>query len=212
MVPLCLQRCRSLSLRTAPHMPRGVLWFIFNLQIKDRVSYTHTYSWLLISLLILPLDLFLHTHCFIHTWVAGRWQHRSKWVHPCSLLKDDQVFSLTKWDRTPESFPSMVWLGCFLAWLAQISLLIAVPTQYLLSWLKKTKIVDVVVVIQCSVGWRGGKGVKGVRVKGWSSCYQARDQSGWGFATKSKTLAFQVSWEPLLLFTRDSINDWLYIV
>jgi hypothetical protein len=29
-------------------MPRGVLWFIFNLQIKNRISYTYTYSTVMI--------------------------------------------------------------------------------------------------------------------------------------------------------------------
>jgi hypothetical protein len=49
--------------------------------------------------------------------------------------------------------------------------------------------------------------VKGVRVKGRGSCYQARDLSGWGFATMSKILALQVSG-----VLRGSINDCLYIV
>jgi hypothetical protein len=40
--------------------------------------------------------------------------------------------------------------------------------------------------------------VKGVRVKGWGSCYQTRDQVGWGFATMRKILAFQVSWGSFL--------------
>jgi hypothetical protein len=57
--------------------------------------------------------------------------------------------------------------------------------------MKKTVIVDV--VITHNVGQRGGKGVRGNRKLRVGSCYQARDQSGWGFATMSKTSAFQVS-------------------
>jgi hypothetical protein len=66
-------------------------------------------------------------------------------------------------------------------------------TKKELSWTKMTVIVDVVVVN--SVMWAEGvgRGVKGVRVKGWGSCYQAGDQSGWEFATMSKKLALQVS-------------------
>jgi hypothetical protein len=62
--------------------------------------------------------------------------------------------------------------------------------------MKKTVIVDVVVVnsVMGLKGPRGGKGVKGVGIEGWDSCYQARDQSGWGFASMSKTLDLQVSW------------------
>ncbi len=41
--------------------------------------------------------------------------------------------------------------------------------------------------------------MKRARVKGWGSCYQARDQRGWEFATMSKKLALQVSWGSLLL-------------
>jgi hypothetical protein len=36
--------------------------------------------------------------------------------------------------------------------------------------------------------------VEGARAKGWGSCYQTGDQSGWEFATMSKKLALQVSW------------------
>jgi hypothetical protein len=40
---------------------------------------------------------------------------------------------------------------------------------------------------------RGGKGLKGVKAKGWGSCYQNGDQGGWEFVTTSKKLALQVS-------------------
>jgi hypothetical protein len=39
----------------------------------------------------------------------------------------------------------------------------------------------------------GEKGVKGVKAKGCGSCYQTREQGGWGFVTTSKKLALQVS-------------------
>jgi hypothetical protein len=55
-------------------------------------------------------------------------------------------------------------------------------------WTKKTVIVDVVYVEL----W-GEKGVKGVKAKGWGSCYQTGDQGGWEFVTMSKKLALQVS-------------------
>jgi hypothetical protein len=58
-------------------------------------------------------------------------------------------------------------------------------------------IVDVVVVnsVMWAKGWERGERA---RVKGWGSCYQTGDQSGWEFATMSKKLAFQVSWGSLL--------------
>jgi hypothetical protein len=37
------------------------------------------------------------------------------------------------------------------------------------------------------------KGVKGVKAKGWDSCYQPVDQGAWEFVTTSKKLALQVS-------------------
>jgi hypothetical protein len=55
--------------------------------------------------------------------------------------------------------------------------------------IKKTKIVDVVVVWAKGVG--GGEG--GVESKGRAVDTKQGDQSGWGFATMSKTLVFQVS-------------------
>jgi hypothetical protein len=60
-----------------------------------------------------------------------------------------------------------------------------------LSQTKKTVIFDVVVV-NSVLGLKGWEGVKRVGIKGWGRCYQARDQSGWGFATMSKTPDFQV--------------------
>jgi hypothetical protein len=72
----------------------------------------------------------------------------------------------------------------------------------------ETEIVDVVVVIKCNVNRGSGKEVKGVGIKGWGSCYHARDQSGWGFATMSKTLAFQVS---MGFFSSFSQGVWLII-
>ncbi len=67
---------------------------------------------------------------------------------------------------------------------------------------KKTGIVDVVIVI--SVMWAKGWG-RGVRGKSQrvGSSYLARDQSGWGFATMSKKLAFQVS-RSFLLFLQEA--------
>jgi hypothetical protein len=69
--------------------------------------------------------------------------------------------------------------------------------------MKKTEIVDVIVVKKAmwAEGGGGGEGVKGARVKGWGSSYQIRDQSGWEFATMSRKLAFQVS-RGSLLFAR----------
>jgi hypothetical protein len=58
---------------------------------------------------------------------------------------------------------------------------------------EETEIVDVIVIILYNVKRRGGKEVKGIGIKGWGSCYQARDQSGSGLATMSKTHAFQVN-------------------
>jgi hypothetical protein len=69
-----------------------------------------------------------------------------------------------------------------------------------LSRTKKTVMIDVVVVNNV-IGLKGWERGEGVRIKGWGSCYQARDQSGWGFATMSKTSAFQVSWGSFLLST-----------
>ncbi len=63
--------------------------------------------------------------------------------------------------------------------------------------MKKTVIVDVVFVNSVmwaeGQGWERGKGVKGVKTKGWGSCYQTGNQGGWKFVTTSKKLALQVS-------------------
>jgi hypothetical protein len=56
---------------------------------------------------------FTSLHILLHTWEAKRCQHCSEWVHPCSSLKADWVFSLTTWDRTPNNFPTMAF--CSLA-------------------------------------------------------------------------------------------------
>jgi hypothetical protein len=74
------------------------------------------------------------------------------------------------------------------------------------------EIVDVVVVNSIMLAEGGGEGVKGARVKGWGSSYQARDQSGWEFAPMSKNLVFQVSRGSSLFFARGLINNCLYIV
>ncbi len=67
--------------------------------------------------------------------------------------------------------------------------------------MKKTLVVDIVLVN--SVRWaEGGKGVKGAKAKGWDSCYQTRDGSGWEFITTIKKLALQVSRGSLLFFAR----------
>jgi hypothetical protein len=58
--------------------------------------------------------------------------------------------------------------------------------------MKKTVIVDVIIVN--SVMWAEEvERVKGARVKGWGSFWQAGDQSGWEFATMSRKLALQES-------------------
>jgi hypothetical protein len=54
-------------------------------------------------------------------------------------------------------------------------------------------IVDVVIVNSLLWAEGVGMGVKGVRVKGWGSCYQVGHQRGWQFATMTKILALQVS-------------------
>jgi hypothetical protein len=110
MVYYCSGQCQS---QEKMHMPAGVLWFIFNLQIKNKVCYSiHIHTQLLGSLLISTRFILL-TYCFVHTWVARRWQHCSKWVHPCSFVKADWVFWLTTWGWTFSSFPPVTWLGCF---------------------------------------------------------------------------------------------------
>jgi hypothetical protein len=40
---------------------------------------------------------------------------------------------------------------------------------------------------------RGEKGVRGVKAKGWGSCWQTRDKGGWEFVTTSKKLVLEVS-------------------
>jgi hypothetical protein len=53
-------------------------------------------------------------------------------------------------------------------------------------------IVDVIIVnsVMGLKGWGRGEGSQNQEV---GSCYQTRNQSGWGFATMSKTSDFQVS-------------------
>jgi hypothetical protein len=83
-------------------------WFIFNLQIIKKKSVTSIHTQLIKLLINMTCWI---TLCFIHSWVARPWQHRSEWVHLCSLLKGEWVFSLTTWDRMLSSFPSIAWLG-----------------------------------------------------------------------------------------------------
>ncbi len=52
--------------------------------------------------------------------------------------------------------------------------------------------------------------MKGAKVKGWGSCYQAGDQSGGEITNVSKKLALQVS-QGSLFFARGSIKSCLYI-
>ncbi len=74
-------------------------------------------------------------------------------------------------------------------------------------------IVDVVFVnsVMRAEGRERGEWVKGVKAKGWASCYQTGDQGGWEFVTTSKKLVLQVSGGSLL-FVRGLIKDCLYIV
>ncbi len=75
--------------------------------------------------------------------------------------------------------------------------------------IKKTEIVDVVVVIWY---WaRGGVGVRaGLESKGEGSWFQARDLSGWEFATMNKASVFQVSGFFLYSARGYSLFVWLY--
>ncbi len=44
--------------------------------------------------------------------------------------------------------------------------------------------------------------MKGVKAKGWGSCYQTRDKGGWGFVTMSIKLALQVTNMGLLFLAK----------
>ncbi len=59
-----------------PHMPREVLWFNFNLQIKKMGSITHIYSWMLWSLLINTVP---HRH-------GGGWSRKINAWHLYTLM------------------------------------------------------------------------------------------------------------------------------
>ncbi len=73
-----------------------------------------------------------------------------------------------------------------------------------LSRTRKTVIVDV--IVNSVMGLRGWGRVKGVKIKGWGSC------CGWGFATMSKTLAFQISRGFLYFFKRFNYRLIVYCV
>jgi hypothetical protein len=60
--------------------------------------------------------------------------------------------------------------------------------------------------------------VKGVKAKGWGTCYHTGDQGGWEFVTTSKKLAHQVS-RDFFCFARGSMKllyiaiiKYLYVV
>ncbi len=123
--PSCSQQCWS---QVQMHIPRWVLWFGFNLWTKNRIShlnnctanYTH-YT--------LKLSLLISNRQFVHTWKTNWCPHGSKWVHPCSSLKAYWIIPPTTWHGT-------LWTashGEGMAWLAQILLLIKVPTKELLN-------------------------------------------------------------------------------
>jgi hypothetical protein len=61
-----------------------------------------------------------------------------------------------------------------------------------LSWTRKTEIVGVVYVndVILTVGCERARGVK---AKGWNSCWQTRDKGGWDLLPRAKKLALQVS-------------------
>jgi hypothetical protein len=46
-------------------------------------------------------------------------------------------------------------------------------------------------------------GVKGVKAKGWGSCYQTGDQGGWEVVTTSRKLAIQVVKQGFFIDARD---------
>jgi hypothetical protein len=54
--------------------------------------------------------------------------------------------------------------------------------------------------------------VKGVKTKGWSSCYQTGSQGGWEFVTTRKKLALQVSMGFFVVFVRGSERLPVYCV
>jgi hypothetical protein len=57
--------------------------------------------------------------------------------------------------------------------------------DFYLSRMKTTVIVDVVYVNNV-IQTMGCERVRGVKAKGWGSCWQTRDKGGWVFATMSK--------------------------
>jgi hypothetical protein len=111
------------------HLPRWVLWFIFNLRLKNRLviriilrHYDRCTQW---SFSYLQYKQFMHT-C-IHTWETRRCQHCSEWVHPCSSLKAGWFFLFTTrlWGCWTASHASdSAWL--FSAWIALVLLMIKV--------------------------------------------------------------------------------------
>ncbi len=60
--------------------------------------------------------------------------------------------------------------------------------------------VDVIFVLNVmgTEGLERGERVKGVKAKGWGSCYHTGDQGGWDFVTTSKKLVLQLSGDSLL--------------
>jgi hypothetical protein len=102
-------------------MPKGVLWFIFNLRIKKRDSH------LQVQLHLLYYKLSLHwsvtKDLYILEQISCHW-HTSEWVHPGFCPKADWfTFASTTWLtmllRTSRA-GSLAWLSS--AWLAQILL------------------------------------------------------------------------------------------
>jgi hypothetical protein len=84
-------------------------------------------------------------------------------------------------------------------------------SRVLLSWTKKTVIVDVVIVdsVMWAEGWERGERGKS---QGWGRCYQTGDQGGWEFVTVNKKLALQVSKGFLIVFARGVIKLLVHYV
>ncbi len=119
----------SADLKNKRICPWQVLWFIFNLQIEKNRSVTGIAYLVTITAHDSHLLTASSTNSRIRTWLPRRCQHCSKWVHPCSSLKADRVLLFTMCLRnawTASHADGLAWL--LLAWLAQIMLLIKVPT------------------------------------------------------------------------------------
>ncbi len=83
---------------------KAYTYFLFlTCRKKNWISHASTHNIIMI-ITHWTQSLLSQSTLFYTYWAAEHYQQCSEWVHPCSSLKTDWVFSFTMWDRTPNKF------------------------------------------------------------------------------------------------------------